>query len=198
MTSGIYQIINKSSRNCYIGSTINIDKRIREHQNSLKRGDHHSHILQRAFNKYGLDGFEFKTLIICKPENLLMYEQRAIDSFLPDYNISKTAGSLAGIKKRPETLKKLSEAQKKAGTTQARLKHLKDMAAANVGKKRAPMSEEQKQKLRFANLGKKHNPEAILKLRAAFIGRVVSEQTRQRMSEARKKYWERKKANESL
>jgi hypothetical protein len=59
MTCGIYRITNTIDNKSYIGSSINIEKRWREHNNSLLRGQHHSSHLQRAYNKYGLDAFGF-------------------------------------------------------------------------------------------------------------------------------------------
>lgn len=53
-TSGIYQIQSKiKPERIYIGSTINVKKRESIHLGNLKRNKHHSHKLQRHYNKFG-------------------------------------------------------------------------------------------------------------------------------------------------
>lgn len=81
MKSGIYKITHVSSEKMYIGSAVSIRRRITTHKHSLKKGSHHSQKLQRAWNKYGEDAFEFKTVLVCSRENLLMYEQTCIDGY---------------------------------------------------------------------------------------------------------------------
>ena len=62
MTSGIYRIYCKSEDKSYIGKSINIEERWKIHQNELKKGKHHNKKLQKVFNKYGKDDFEFSIL----------------------------------------------------------------------------------------------------------------------------------------
>ena len=52
---GIYSITNKLNNKRYIGQSI---ARIKRHFRELRRGVHHCHHLQRAFDKYGEDNFE--------------------------------------------------------------------------------------------------------------------------------------------
>ena len=184
MTAGIYQIISKTSQKFYIGSSMNIDKRLREHRNALKRGAHHSHILQKSFDKYGMNGFEFKTLIICDPKNLLMYEQKSLDVLKPKYNISKNAGNVAGIKRRPETIQKMIDSWAARGPSEAQLRHMQDLAIARTGKKRPPMTEAQKEKLRAANLGKKQSEETKAKKSLATKGLKKTEEHKAKIAAA--------------
>jgi group I intron endonuclease len=51
MTIGIYKISSNKSLKVYIGSSINIEKRFRDHIDSLLKGDHHSSKLQAHFTK---------------------------------------------------------------------------------------------------------------------------------------------------
>ena len=53
MIEYLYHITNLINNKTYIGKTNNIDRRISRHFSDLKKGQHHSHKLQRAFNKYG-------------------------------------------------------------------------------------------------------------------------------------------------
>jgi group I intron endonuclease len=57
--SGIYKIINKVNNKYYVGSSRNIKNRWNTHKQSLKNQSHHNEYLQRAWNKYGENAFDF-------------------------------------------------------------------------------------------------------------------------------------------
>ena len=59
---GVYKIINTITGKYYIGYAKNIYKRFREHRNTLKNGYHQNIILQRSYNKYTLEAFNFEIL----------------------------------------------------------------------------------------------------------------------------------------
>lgn len=154
MKSGIYKITNTMNGNCYVGSAVNIAHRWYEHRCDLRGGRHHGKMLQRAFSKYGMEVLSFSKLLLCAPEHLLFYEQRAIDILKPEYNCAKVAGSQLGMKHSPETITKLKE----------RRKH----------QIRPPCSLETKAKISKANTGKR------------YVGRLVSAETRAKLSAIRK------------
>lgn len=60
--SGIYTILCTVNKKKYIGSSINIDNRWYMHRFELKRNNHANYHLQRAWNKYGPDAFEWSVL----------------------------------------------------------------------------------------------------------------------------------------
>jgi hypothetical protein len=70
MESIIYKIVNLETGDIYIGSAVYGKKRWYTHKCLLKKGKHHSIILQREWNKYGENNFVFQTLetvdVICK------------------------------------------------------------------------------------------------------------------------------------
>lgn len=70
MKSGIYIINNKINNKVYIGQSVNMDKRIKKHFNSLENGTHYNEHLQNAFNKYGRDNFLVDVLEECSIEEL--------------------------------------------------------------------------------------------------------------------------------
>lgn len=111
--TGIYVIENRINGRRYIGSAMRFNKRWREHLRGLDAGRHHSRFLQRDWLKRGPDAFEFRILLLCAPENLLMYEQAFIDFYRPEYNSAPVAGSQLGFKMPPEAKAKMSEAAKR-------------------------------------------------------------------------------------
>lgn len=103
--SGVYIIKNTHNGKCYIGSSVNIKKRWSEHKWLLNKNSHHSPHLQNAWNFYGGESFIIEVLEECPVYDLLKREQHYIDSILPEYNVSKTAGNRLGCKHSDETKK---------------------------------------------------------------------------------------------
>lgn len=62
MTIGIYYIKNLENDKSYIGSSKNIEKRFKQHLNSLRNGKHINVHLQRSYDLHGEDKFEFGIL----------------------------------------------------------------------------------------------------------------------------------------
>lgn len=58
----LYEIRNILNDKRYIGRTGNVNKRWYRHKNELRKGNHHSLYLQRSWDKYGEDNFEFNIL----------------------------------------------------------------------------------------------------------------------------------------
>ena len=88
----IYEIRNLVNLDRYIGSSINPKSRKREHFNSLSKNTHHSIVLQRAFNKYGKDSFQFIVIEEQIPYEILRErEDYWIKKLNPKYNIYQSA-----------------------------------------------------------------------------------------------------------
>ena len=80
----VYQIRNIVNNKRYIGSSKQVDTRFTTHKMSLKRGNHHSIALQRAWEKYGERNFLFEIIKETSIENLLLEEQNEINKW--DFN----------------------------------------------------------------------------------------------------------------
>jgi group I intron endonuclease len=100
LNSGIYIIINKINGKIYIGSSVNLKTREREHFRSLKNNKHHSQHLQYAYNHYGKESFKFGIIeYVSKDKELLLKrEQYWLDYYQSydmnyGYNIAKYAES---------------------------------------------------------------------------------------------------------
>jgi group I intron endonuclease len=77
--SGVYLIRHKEK--VYVGSSSDLDTRLRRHLTDLRNGSHRNRHLQSAYDLYGEIEFQFTPILICSVDDLFFYEQRAIDVF---------------------------------------------------------------------------------------------------------------------
>jgi group I intron endonuclease len=90
--TGVYQIKNKTNSKSYIGSTImSFTKRLEHHRCLLRKGKHKNTHLQRAWDKYGEENFEFIVIEVVDKCCTLEREQFFIDTLKPEYNINPLA-----------------------------------------------------------------------------------------------------------
>lgn len=141
MNTGIYKIHNKVTSDFYIGSATSFYNRKAVHLSLLRRNIHDNSHLQRAWNKYGEENFEFILISKCPQEYLLKLEQWFVDSLKPSYNIRTTVNSNYGLTFSEEHKKNLSKALK--------------------GKKRTQEQKEHQSKIK---IGKRHKNETKLKV----------------------------------
>lgn len=119
--TGVYEILNTITNERYIGSASRVGKsnslsgfyvRFDKHKLLLKNNKHYNIHLQRSYNKYGENNFNFNVLSICPPEYCIKLEQWFLDNLKPEYNIRKIADSNKGIKFTAEHKEKLSKSIK--------------------------------------------------------------------------------------
>ena len=104
---GVYKIESILNGRIYIGSSVNVLRRWRLHKSELLNNKHHSIILQRHVNKYGLEDLVFSLLEETHEKIIIEREQHYIDLLKPFFNIRKVADSNIGIKRSIETKEKL-------------------------------------------------------------------------------------------
>lgn len=107
---GIYQIKNTVNGKSYIGSSVDIKRRKKEHKGRLRNNSHENQHLQGAWNKYGEDAFEFSIVYgVGTVEELIPHEQWCVDIMLPEYNIGTRCVSapFLGRKHTEESKKKM-------------------------------------------------------------------------------------------
>lgn len=114
MLSGIYTITNLLSSKRYVGSSVNVEKRLKTHLRLLRSKKHPNRFLQFSFSKHGEENFEFKKLENCPIEDLLKTEEKFIHAFdtlnrQKGYNLAPypTQGS-RGVKWSQQSKDKLS------------------------------------------------------------------------------------------
>ena len=57
--NGVYLIENSITKRKYVGSSSNINKRLKTHKQHLQKGCHNNRKLQKDHDIYGLDSFKF-------------------------------------------------------------------------------------------------------------------------------------------
>ncbi len=89
--SGIYKILNKINGKYYIGSAYNFNKRFIRHKSELNCNVHYNEHLQRAWNLYGHENFEFLILEECNElSKLKTLEQKYLDKIEKEKCYNKT------------------------------------------------------------------------------------------------------------
>lgn len=109
--SGIYRWTNKLTLDTYIGSAVNLYRRLGEYTSPnflLKETYKNNSIIYKALLKYGYDNFNLEILEYCDKNSLIEREQFYINTFKPTYNICKIAGSSLGRKTEKYTKYKLT------------------------------------------------------------------------------------------
>lgn len=188
---GVYKITNNINGKVYIGQSINIKARWKDHTHVLNRKDSHCTLLQRAWSKYGEENFSFEILELCTEDMLDKIEIKYIklyDARNNGYNIEpggnknkhlsdetrrRISEAHLGKTMSDEAKKKMSESRKGAQNPMFGKTHTditkKKISGNNKGRTGHVISEAQREICRAVNLGK-----------------VVSDETRRKISKANK------------
>lgn len=174
--SGIYCLLNLHNNKFYIGSSVNLSKRVWEHFYALKKGTHYNNHLQRSYDKYSkyFVGFVLEEI---EEDKLIEREQYWIDTMDASnheigYNILPSAYSFKGHKFSDKTKRKMSEL--KSGENHY-----------NFGKS---LSETTKQRISDGNKGKVRSEEAKEKLRQVNTGKTLSDEHKEKISQSMKNH----------
>ena len=89
MKTGIYKIQSKTTGKLYIGSSIDIEQRWRQHLSSLRSSTHGNYKLQGLYIEHGEKDLGFSIIELCTAEERFQREQFWINEFNPEINIVK-------------------------------------------------------------------------------------------------------------
>ncbi len=154
---GIYKLYFDNDCRFYIGSTNDLQERLQAHIRAVNKQKHFNKYFQRLCLKLGIENLKYEILAKCPQEYLLKMEQWFIDKLKPELNLAKTVG-------RPP-----------------------------INRKRGyKMSEKAKQNISKARTGQKidktnytHSEETLNKISQSLKGRVITEEWKQKMREAK-------------
>lgn len=135
--SGIYMFTNKINGKRYVGSSLDLNRRFKNYLNlSYLLYKKENMNIKKALVVYGFINFKLDILEYCEPSVLLEREQYYLDTLKPEYNILKTAGSTAGVKRSEATILKLKTiASNRSKETLAKLKsHLEKLNSSQKHK----------------------------------------------------------------
>jgi len=205
----IYSISNCVDGQTYIGqSCIGYKERWKRHRLLLNANAHFNTHLQRAWNKYGADNFEFKVLSQNIPESWLDLSERGWILFHRHtsgcYNL--TSGGNTRKHFAEETKYKISVAtqgripwnQGKHTCTEAQRQMLREQMLGNTHACGTIHSAEFCRQVSLRSLGNKfwaerigymHSPATKQKMQLAHIGCCHSEETKQKLRDAAKRRW---------
>lgn len=114
MYSGVYCVKNLQNNKLYIGQAINVPRRLYKHYRDLINNRHLNEHLQRSFNKYGKQNFEYSIVCAASVDQLDFVERATIYMFTsndPRFGFNKTIGGEAPMKNKKHsdvTRKKIS------------------------------------------------------------------------------------------
>ena len=181
MKSGIYYTKCSGNGKIYVGQSMNIERRWSGHLYELRHGKHVNVMLQRSFNKYGEDSFEWNIITRVPSMALDQMEMdwiKFFDCMAPKgFNLMGGGGSLhshsaisrhkmsknrKGIKLSPEHCRKLSKAQKNRPPMTEETK--RKMSESQKKRWLGDGAEEARRKIREKSTGRKHSPETLLKM----------------------------------
>lgn len=223
----IYLVTNLENGHVYVGKTVDFSRRKREHLNALRKGVHNNKHLQSAFNKYGEDRFMFEVLEECKKEELEereIYWLNQFGGFQSDENYNQCEGGKGGIfteevlsrlrgwHHSEESKEKMSISRRglKLNLSDSQRRAIAERSKVNLtGRKHSSdskkkMSETLKESYKsktdtWGMSNKHHTDETRTRISQSEKGKIVSEETRLKISMAKKNPSEetRKKMRES-
>ncbi len=164
----LYGLIDPNTNELrYIGKTNNLSVRLRNHYNKINTSKSHKNSWLKSLNRKHAEVYIFEEYE--NDKDALLAEVDAIAyKFIGCRLTNHTDGGEGptGHKHSEELKRKISEFQ--------------------FGKKRKPFTEEHKQNISRAHIGKSRPIEVINKISQSKIGHIVSEETRNKISKARR------------
>jgi group I intron endonuclease len=175
--AGVYRWVNLISGNSYIGSSINLSRRLTDYysirflEKEIKKNNS---IIYRSLVKYGYSSFSFEILEYCDKSEVISREQYYLDLLKPEYNILKNAGSLLGFKHSEESkiwehLKRLNADSEYKAKQQEQLKRLNSSKEQQEHLKRLHADPEYKAKrleqLKHLNADPEHKAKRLAQLK---------------------------------
>lgn len=169
---GIYCIKNLVNDKKYIGQSVNIKARWRQHKSALRHGKHDNEYLQKAWNKHGEENFVFEIIEQCSEQDLDDRERYYIKKYNTldeNYGYNLKDGGQDHPTVKAEVVAKQSENLKKSYADHPQLREARREKALEMWAQPG-FKEKHSGKNNFM-YGKTHTAEARAKISAAHKGK---------------------------
>lgn len=83
--TGVYKITNLITGDLYVGSSVNLSRREKQHFSKKRFG--HTQRFDEDIERYGVENFSFSVLERCDKKNLKEREQHYLQKLQPKYNV---------------------------------------------------------------------------------------------------------------
>jgi group I intron endonuclease len=133
-TSGVYAIKNSKNKKVYVGSSVNMKKRINDHFRELKQDKHHSSKLQRAYNRAEDKSIFVPTVLelVVDRSDLYSREQYWIDKY-DAFNVGYNCSALADNPNYTITYDKKKKSESKCAVAYEKFWSVYDAAKVKMG-----------------------------------------------------------------
>jgi len=175
-TSGIYLIRNTINDKVYVGQSIHVEKRWKEHQKSAKRGDK-SHLYD-AIRKYGVDSFELVILELC---NAKLFDEK--ESYWMSFYNCRDQSKGYNLLPAGQFGRVMDDACRERIASKLR------------GRK---LTTEQVEKIRLSLTGRKHSQETKEKISMANKNKVVKKESTDKIAAKLKARYEQLSVEEKI
>lgn len=182
-TSVIYKLTSPSG-NVYIGKTVSLALRLKQHESNAKQG--HTQKLYKAIRKYGLNKFLVAVIVSDIPhyfvDSFEKYWINYYDSYKHGYNSTLGGEGVIGLR-HSEISRRQMSSSKKGNTnrkgTSTTLQGIENIRKGQLGKTRTP---ESIKKTADALRNRKRPMELCEKLRKANLGKTHTTTTKEKLS----------------
>lgn len=170
--AGIYKLTCVANGKIYVGKSVSLNKRLNRHKNC--KCSKNNSFIHNAILKYGWGSFEVEILEIFEDFNKLAHNSILLEREAHYIQVFKSANKSKGYN--------ICEYSNDCTGRTLTEEHKEKLRKANIGKK---MSEESIEKTRQANLGRKNSPETIEKIRLSRLGKKASNETKEKLRNRR-------------
>lgn len=204
----LYKITNKINHKVYIGQTVNISKRWHDHRKAVLKNKP-TQIVHHAMIKYGLENFEFEVIASCRnQEDANETETLLVDQYnsfvVNESGYNATHGGMNAPKSEEfkqmmrdwhASLSPEEKAKRSEMHSQAMINQIENKGHPAIGH---VLTDEQKAKLSASLKARDKevvfNEEVRKKMSDAHIGKIISEEQREKMATSIQEWWNKRNA----
>lgn len=185
--AGIYLLEFPDGR-FYIGASIDVRRRILAHISVLRRGRCRNPRLQRGWNRH--QTISAKQILVCRKEDILLFEQICLDGLKPGLNLSPLADCSSPTKETRAKISKSSRGNKNrlgAKMTEGERIRLSEYMRGNKYRSGSKLSANHKNKISVGLMGNKNRK-----------GQTRSPEERAKLTASLKVWWAKRKGVEDV